>query len=447
MFKVKVMRFFNKNKLLFLFLSSILVIRIYPFYIVPIQNALFSSHTLAKIIISCVILVLITSNFRRITKFISENKLLFVLISAFLVGQTLSIIFAADMSLFLKSYHNLIISIFIFLIGFLLIKMNPKSITVVNSFVVFLGVLTIFMDLFVQLFFNTFSGFFNLFIQNEVASALMFNASQGKYSLAIGTEMLLPFLLLTLFSVKNTKYKVFFASLILLMLFLTLLSNFRSRLLVFLFCTFCYFVISEIHKFSTISIVKQKIIKYSLTLALIIISTYSALFISNSLYSFNIVDRVLLSDRYADQGTLDTRLTQIANSTKMFESSPIFGVGLGNYANYINLNSRISAAQKPFVKTFLNTTLSHPHNIIFQLLSETGLIGLIPFVMLLIFFIVRDITFYKDQKYSHSINAYIISSWSLIAYSFFNPADSVFIIGWFWFCRGIVAGSIGAKKN
>lgn len=426
------------NILIFLFLFSIFLIKIYPLYFLPVQNPLFSSHTLSKLLIVSVFLILFVKKRIKIQNTIQANKFLFLIIFLFILFQTLSILPASDVGMFLKTYHNTVVSLIIFFSVLFLFQGNGKrALNKLTLFVIFTGFISVSIETFFRLFFPYLFPIFSLLVQKEIVNAYMVNISQGKYSLAIGNEIFIPFFMMFVFLIKRWNFKrlIIFAFL-LATAFWAVLSNFRIRLLLLLLT----FLISTAVLFSKkIKFFRLSIKNIFMTFFFIVLSSIIlilALYTSESLYSFNVFDRFFLEGRYLDLGPVNTRMEQIYKSIQIFESHPLLGVGLGNYPYYAEIKLLNNPA-RPYEKDFVELSLSRPHNIFFQLLAETGILGFIPFVVLLLYFLKRDLQRLKAPL-KNQIWPYIISSWSVVVYALFNPADTLFITGWFWFLRGII---------
>ena len=85
---------------------------------------------------------------------------------------------------------------------------------------------------------------------------------------------------------------------------------------------------------------------------------------------------------------------------KIFQKNKIFGVGIKNFRNE---SGKKDYENKKFVYTEIRSS-THPHQIHFEFLSETGLFGYLAF---LLFYTYSLIIFYKNQK--NSINLYQLS--------------------------------------
>ena len=86
-------------------------------------------------------------------------------------------------------------------------------------------------------------------------------------------------------------------------------------------------------------------------------------------------------------------------SIELFKKEKIFGIGPNNYrrlCSKINLDKVIKTNQKNY-----SNCSTHPHNIFFQLLSETGFIGIIFYLILFILLIKEVIKFLINKNINH----------------------------------------------
>lgn len=431
----------RQNKLLFFFLFAMLLLKIYPFYLLPIQNVIFSSHTLVKLIVIFTTIALFLGNYNKTVEIITKNKLLFILLFAFFLGQTASIIPAKDIALFLKFYHNTVLSIFIFLFSFILCLKRKNTPRVVFYFIVMTGTAIVLSELIFRIFNDSLLPFFIAVFQKEIVDTFLSNKAQNKYVLALAGELFLPFFLFLIFNQKTKlKTKVFFIFISTILIFLSILSNFRTRTLSAAFCLFAFMLVFFIKNASNYfrSSVIPKVFGIFIIISFFSLVFYSAINISDSLYSFNVIDRFVLQDKSEDLGTLNLRVDQMNNSVDLYRYSPLLGVGLGNYSNFINKEFRASPLTTSYELDFIRMSKARPHSIIFQLLGETGIIGLTTFSVLVLYFIFQDIKYLMWKK-PNFILSYIISSWSVMIYALLNPADTIYVTGWFWFLRGVIA--------
>lgn len=435
------------NKVTVPFLVSMFLIKIYPFYIFPLPGILGSSLTVAKLLIVFVFCEILYLNYRTINKVLSRNSVLFWLLGFFLLSQTLSIVPANNLLAFLKIYHNTILFIATFFISYF-ISLHKSALNALRIFILLTATTLLAIDLIMQLYFVNILPFLKTYVQKEVVDVLLYNAALKKFSLAQSAEILTPFFIYTFVQKKDNKFLKAISIISILLLFpLTAISNFRSRIMVLLFCLAACLAIGIFSK-KTLSLLnrKLKLVAFIAFTCLVGLISIYAIRASTSLYSYNVLDRFLLQDEYLDKGSIDSRIEQYEKSIDLFYSSPLLGVGLGNYGDYVDLNKSLFLLEKDYQKAFRISVMTHPHGILFQLLAETGILGLISFILLVGYFLFNDIR--KIRKGLHNqIWPYFVSSWALIIYALVNPADSLFIFGWFWFLRGITEGTQLGKNR
>jgi len=154
---------------------------------------------------------------------------------------------------------------------------------------------------------------------------------------------------------------------------------------------------------------------------------------------YNSLDR-LISPDVADYTSLDTRQYFGAKSIEMFLSSPITGVGLGNYYDNLPSSDKISQSIFQWQNNLKIISFNHPHNIFFATIAETGIMGLVTFVSLIIYFFISDCYMIKSQV-SKLYKSFILSFWCLFIYSLLNPSNTFSYLTQFWFLRGIIYSS------
>ena len=116
---------------------------------------------------------------------------------------------------------------------------------------------------------------------------------------------------------------------------------------------------------------------------------------------------------------------------QIFENNKFFGVGLKNFRNFCDNDNFNDEVHPNWQK---KKCALHPHNFYFEILSETGLFGLI---ILGSFFIISFIRFFKSKK-----NNLTISSFILLAYFIPLIPKGSFFTNWtaiiFWTVFGFV---------
>jgi O-antigen ligase len=219
--------------------------------------------------------------------------------------------------------------------------------------------------------------------------------------------------------------KIYYSSFIILIFLVVLLSGERMSFFTLLGCSFLIFFIR---------IKIKKFLFFCLILFSILIFPINILYKSDKGFNFRVNNFIE-----------DVIIFKTSNHGRIFSSAFIvwnnnfyIGVGLKNYR--IECDKLIS---ENFLDKFTNQTIlcsSHPHNLYLQLLSETGLLGLIFFL----YFIFKSfILFYKNYfQIIKELKPIYISSLAIIA-SYIWPIKSsgsffsTYSASYFWFFFGL----------
>jgi O-antigen ligase len=151
-----------------------------------------------------------------------------------------------------------------------------------------------------------------------------------------------------------------------------------------------------------------------------------------------VFDRILAPDEREDIDTVEFRRKQLNEAIDHIRAYPLLGVGLGNYKSYVNHSKGINILD-PYRRIHFESTTDAPHSIFIQLISETGILGIIAFGLLLGYFLNHDLKVYRNKN-SDEVLIFIIASWTIFLYGIMNPFNTVFLNSWFWFLRGIIHG-------
>lgn len=146
------------------------------------------------------------------------------------------------------------------------------------------------------------------------------------------------------------------------------------------------------------------------------------------------LDRILYPEE-EEYKTLETRYYLWDKSMELGLNYPINGIGLGNFYEYLPTSKKLISTFE-FYKNLIEITYIHPHNIFFETIAETGFLGLVSVIMLISHFAIKDLT---KLKYSERFNTYaVISFWSLLSFSLFNPVNSLIYQNLLWTLRAII---------
>jgi len=418
----------TNNALFVSFLICIFLIKA-PSLIFLFDNKLFTTHTLAKLVIIILFFLLIRSNKKKIINLL--KKKIFLIIFFFVMGISISILSAKDIIKYWQSYHNILIGLMIFINSFLIAK--SFKFKKIFNFLLFSSFFFVILELVLFLLKEKVVLLSNLFLQKEFFDFFMTKLSMGRFSVNNNLEIFFPVIFFQyLFSRKKNNYFSLIALIILI--YITNLANMRSRIICLLFAIFASYLLYGKKSL----IIKKRIILVIITT---IFSTIIGIISSFLLFRYTIVNRFLLNENTSDYETIVSRIDFTKESIKYFQSSPLIGVGLGNYIYEKKNNSRYSVSYSKSEKNFIELVRYSPHNIFLSFLSETGLFGLTPFLIIIFYFIIIDLRsfFSLDDKKRKKLTI-AISSWTLFIYMLFNPSQTIFISGWFWFLRGVVEG-------
>lgn len=412
------------------FLVAIFTIKLPPIFITPIPSTLFTSHIIAKILITILALFLFINPHNR-KNILNKNSILTVTLFYF-ITQSASVVKATDQFLFLKDYHSLIISLLLLYVAFIFGK-NSKCWIKINRLIVIMGFIVISIDFLFYLFPTQFMSLVGDFLQKELVTLYSFNLQRGRYNLYLNTELFIPFFInMIILSDKNKLGRLIGAISTFLIIYLTFVSNFRHRLLFLVVVVIFYslFLFINRHKVNLKRIVP---IFFVVLISGVIVS----FFLVRTFSQQDIVNRLFLEDETEDISSINLRIDNFNKSIELIKSSPFFGVGLGNYQLYAEnkkwlINNQLS-------KDFYSGTRQESHSIISKTIGETGLLGLLGLSVMVIFFLRRDWIFIKKNS-SFKIFAYIVTFWGFFILSLITPSITLFRGGWMWLVRGILEG-------
>lgn len=465
------------KNVIFLFLFAIFLTKFPPFYYLQIPNRLFSTHTLAKIIFLFIFFYAIFTK-KNFLNNLLKKKVWLILLSYF-IAQSVSVLSASSIVFFWKAFHNVIIILIIFFISSLIISINKEVIKKLNLFIIICGYSLILLELLFLFFPNYLLDVFKVFLQREVMDAYMTDLNRGRQTLTLQLEIFIPFLLFNIYQLLsarrseikneaslisphtnedrkirhflikekqdlfkgiNNKVKVNILCLLILIgliIFFAFTSNYRARVIISAF--------SLLTSLTVISFIKKSqqlhhTFKYltKILFMLIIIFVFLGINISNAFYSFNIFDRFAFKDEYMGVTSIKSRLYSWQKSIDFFKSSPFIGIGLGNYFDYPDKNY-VFRIQKDYQKKFIETSAYSPHNIFFQIIGETGVIGIVTFFILIGYFLFIDIKIIKKGK--QIFFPFIISSWTAFMFMNVEPATTIFTNSLFWLFRGVISAA------
>lgn len=384
----------------FLFAISIFLLRIPPF-----GNSIYQTNNLGRIILLALFFTNITTRYKK------YYNITYIFILAYIIGITLSMLFAISMVDFLGQYKDLIISILIFHIYSSSYKSKG------NNIIIFFLILSIvFNQLINWIYFLKIYPLFTLIIQSLYQKYYLLietNAMRGKFFIDNTDFSMLPILFVGFTKSHSSKWR--FTNLVMIssILLQSIFSNFRS---LFLLCSLAMFIIILINK---------PLNPYFLLPIIICISVGFWILSTPPSSTSNSLTRLVIPGK-EDIQSIHSRTSLLKNSINIFISSPIFGIGYGNLIYYANSN----IFDKTDAQYFF--TNQHAHNVFFELLAESGILGFLPFLFLTLFFI------YKDYVFRNTATSYKVSFWILFLSSLINPSSTIQFQSTFWILRGLL---------
>ena len=97
---------------------------------------------------------------------------------------------------------------------------------------------------------------------------------------------------------------------------------------------------------------------------------------------------MISSTEYKDQPNYE-RILMWQSAAKMFIDHPLFGVGIGNYHDEYISNYRSPLSRED---------TWHPHNVLLAMLSQTGIVGGISYIILFVYLYYKAIINYKNTR-------------------------------------------------
>ena len=195
---------------------------------------------------------------------------------------------------------------------------------------------------------------------------------------------------------KESKKTIIYAIIFTIGLYITYLTGLRSALMGLAICTLLS---------TTWNIYKKRLLNthiYSFILILIIISLLVYITPQGFSTSQRLSSLVKIEDLdFGNDAAILTRVESYKISWQMFTESPLIGYGFGGFNGYNNIK--------------WTTIQKYPHNIILEILSEMGIVGLLIF----------GIFFYQIVRSIYNLEFIIYNSKSNHQSSFEKPASPI----------------------
>lgn len=405
----------DKRKLLILYTVSLFLLTCPYYYLIPGRYLFFNTYFLSRIITALlfnILVFLLGYDFK--SKKIGARDLTWSIMLVF-ITFSISVVNANNLSAFVRDFEGLLFAVMFYFNTLYMINaykerfvwiffatiMSAKAISVVDEFFLFFS-----RKLYFQI--------GEIFLYQSQIDFLQANSFRDRLYLNKFNEIIIPIVFFVLTTTKKNLIKAGSFLFIISIGTLALFSGWRIRLL-------AYFIgmIESIRWFlqsNYSSKTKQLLILFA-------ISTLVLFYFGNSyMYEttgYSTLGRLLLEES-EDVSALTSRLNFFNKSIDLFMSSPIFGIGMGQYAY---------EGSDPFIKNF--TTVDEyrlqqellavgAHNIFFHYLAETGLLGFSALILFILTAFFTDIRPYFSSKTDIKKKASIVAFWLLVLFGLFH---------------------------
>lgn len=407
---------------LYILIVILLGLRIPNLYLpTPFIN---SSYTVLRVL-SLILGVLIVIYPSRPSLRIPRSLVLLLLIYFFFA--TLSVIRAQNIPSFLAMYKDVVFSLLLFVCAYHTISINNVH-KILNGLIVSAFVL-VSVEVLFYLYPTFILSFFSEIFNETYLKFFLFQYNRGRYFGDSLNEAMIPLFLGVVSSKKYwSKNIILFLLLSLAITFTVIVSNWRTKAIIFLFS------FSSTIFFLT----KKKFVHLFLTVVFIFFFITGALRITTV---FNGTGGSVL-DRFTEDGvdqygsnSNSARLNYWQDAFSIGNSNLLTGVGLGNYFDALSQESKSNNLSASLGKQFI--LIDDPHNLFFSAYASTGFLGLISLVSLIFYFAASDIHY---LRHAHNMNytSFCLVFWSMFIYALFNPWLYYQYLGQFWIIRGIV---------
>jgi O-antigen ligase len=412
-------------------LRTLLLLAIVFVFLGPLSIASISSHTTigyAKII--GVFLVVLS-----VVKMVQAKSIpivytaSFIPICLYIVSLFISVFTMTNTYFFVKDMSLIVGGLLFFYVAFHYIdeeSLQKDVVTILSYATLFPSVIVLFINFFQQQGIALISGLYPRY-ENIV---FHFDLSRGRILSIIDLEFFVPFVLYMLITERKKIVPIIKITLLSFSVYLTM---YRYRFLTFVVGAFAY--LSAIF-----SLVGKKMIMYTAGFLVMLFGMY--MIIAVSFGKTTIIDRFLLEDKQADYDSIRRRFVMIGQAWELFMEYPVFGVGIGNYKDNVQVTYTTFGGRtyEPYYKVLQNV-YAYPHNWFMQVLAENGIVGFIVLMYLLYTFASIDLRLMQKLKGNRKLLffAFSVSSWLYVFANQFTPLNnSQPMVIFFWLFRGII---------
>ena len=382
---------------------------------------------LGNLVINLYIIFIGTLYLFTIRENLFKNNI-FILLFIFFISLTINLIFTQNFELSYQRVLKFLLIIFFVLSFQYLINLNKSYDKIIfKSWFFILTIVTI--DLLIEFYFG----------QNSLG---MKSYMPGRLAGFFDDELVIGYFYLGFvcfsFSFVYKKYssnKILIFALYFFIIFISLIIGERSNLIkLFIGISVMMFLILEVN------FLKKSIISF-----LIVIISVSFIF-NNQNYKIRYYDQIKLIfqpsglDQYLKSSEYGAHYN---TAYKMFLDNKFFGVGIKNY-RVETFKEKYRSDEYKYSRTSVKT---HPHQIHFEFLAETGLFGYFSFLIFIVWSLFLSLKYYIKFRNIYQLAAIIFVLVSLIPYlpsgSFFSTFNSSI----FWLNYAIMMGYVNYKSK
>lgn len=383
-----------------------------------------SSHALMRIfsIILVVGLLIFQRNSLQFKKWVK------IVIFAYFCALSLTVVTAQNVSSFINTYKDVIGGFGLFLCFYAFSsKRNIKHIALTFTGI---SVLILMFEVLLYLIPTITIPLFTALYNPNYLQFFLFQTNRGRFFGDSLNEAFIP--LFYIFLLKQERFTLkkgiaLFSIILITVFFTVFVSNWRTKAIIFIFSTvLSFFIFTHIHK--------KHLLIYLFIGFIIAVNTFSM--ISQVIGGKNILSRFTTQiDEYGSDSNL-TRIRYWQDSIDIGNSSPLFGVGIGNYFDSLTQNAKSKNMNDSNSYSERSILIDDPHNLFFSAYANTGFLGLSALLALTAYFLFTDVA--KFYKYEIVLKGFILVFWSIYIYTLFNPWMYFQFFGLFWIIRGIV---------
>lgn len=400
------------------------LIRIPNIYIFSLDSPFFLTNNIARFLcISIIVVNVFKKNACKTQLF----TVLFILL--YFISQSLPILSTHNYQGYLTTYKDVVFGMLFYYLGYLI--MNKKE----RLSVPFILLLAVCINLSIELslyFDSPLRNLMKLFMNDNYSSFFNYQADRNRFFGDSLDEAFIPVLLYILFLSPREKLmtKIISGIAFGVILFLTIVGSWRTKLLIMYFSLFS----------SLIVVIYQKGKQFVFPIIAIMVVVYMS---STTFFTLgtphNIFVRLSLSEEDdIEKEAIVSRKEFVYEAIEQGMSSPLLGVGLGNFYDNLSALSKDSKKIKKVDMRKKFILIDDPHNLFISTFASSGLIGLSALCALLINFIYRDVRHMVNAQRDPLTVMLVITFWSIFIFAVFNPWLYFAYLATFWFMRGIL---------